>query len=133
MKYNPKQYALTLYEATRGKSQKEIKSIIALFVNLLSVNNDLAKAEKIINNFIATSDCQAGLQSAEISSARELEKNMINALKRLIIERSGANEVTVNQKIDSSLLGGAVIKYADKVIDISLKSKIINLKKEMIK
>jgi len=60
--------------------------------------------------------------------------NHLKALKKeentfeLIKNRSN-KEVVIKQRQDSNVLGGVVVKYEDKLIDMSLKNQLSNLAK----
>ncbi len=133
MKVTPKQLALSLYETVEGKPAAQVKAVIGRFVELLAKKNMLAKADKIMAEFIKTWNEKNGIVEAEVMSAKELNKETVKLLKNYIIKLSGAREVMVDEKVDKSLLGGVVIKYGDKVIDGSLKGNLQDLKSSLEK
>ena len=86
MKISAQQYALSLYESIKGKTDKtEIKNILGNFVALLGKNNNLNKEAEIIRIFENIWDGEKGELKAELTSARELNKEsretVINYLK----------------------------------------------------
>lgn len=140
MKITPKQYGEALYQSVQnlpagkaGKKDSQIKSAIENFVKLLISNNDMAKADKIIGQFEKIWNREKGIVEAEAVSARELDKKIVKLLNGYIIKLSGASKVLLKQKIDKNILGGVVIKYEDKILDGSLKTKLEALKINMIK
>jgi F-type H+-transporting ATPase subunit delta len=60
-----------------------------------------------------------------LSSA--LEKKMTTVLKKAY----GLNEVIVQNRVDPGILGGAIIKIHDKVIDGSFVGKLEALRKQI--
>ncbi len=69
-----------------------------------------------------------GLVKAEITSATELDEEVLNQIKRKIEELFGKKaEVTV--KLDPSIIGGFIVRVADKVLDASIKTQLENLKR----
>ncbi|MCD4762337.1 ATP synthase F1 subunit delta [bacterium] len=133
MKIIPKQYALSLYESVIGKSKAEIKQIMKNFAGILVANNDIAKTDKIISEFDKVWNKEQGIVEAEIISARKLEKQSANMLNKYICKLSGAKIVNVKETQDKNLLGGVVLKYGDKVMDVSMKTKLSSLKEAMKK
>lgn len=133
MKITTKQYAESLYQSVQNKKDSQIKSAIENFVKLLISNNDMAKADKIIGQFEKIWNREEGIVEAEAVSARELDKKIVKLLNGYIIQLSGASKVLLKQKIDKNVLGGVVIKYEDKILDGSLKTKLEALKINMIK
>jgi len=133
MKITPKQYALSLYETVDGKSSGEVKAVIKKFVEFLAKKNQLSKAEKIIVEFIKIWNDKRGIVEVRSVSAKGLDKETVKLLKNYIIKLSGAKEVIMNQEINKDILGGVVIRYADKVVDGSLRTQLGDLKEKLIK
>jgi F-type H+-transporting ATPase subunit delta len=133
MKILPKQYALALYEEVLDKKKSEAKSIIEDFARLIYANNDIAKLDKIISEFEKIWNREEGIVEAEVISARELNKATVKQIKNYIVELTRAKEVSIEEKLDKNLLGGVVLKYGDKVLDGSIKTKLNDLKNQMIR
>lgn len=133
MKITEKQFALSLYESLSGKSEKEAGVVIEKFVKVLVENNELAKFEKIIEEFVNIWNKEKGIVEAEITSAKGLDKEIVKLLNGYIVKLSGAKEVAMKEKIDKDLLGGVIIKYGDQVLDGSLKMRLSSLKDKMVK
>lgn len=133
MRISPKQYAESLYQVVAKKKENDIKVVIENFVKVLQNNNDFNKSDKITEQFCKIWNKEEGIIEAEIMSAKELDKEIIELLNSYIAKLSGAKKVLVNQKVDKNILGGLIIKYKDKVLDGSLKSGLLELKKDMVK
>jgi len=77
--------------------------------------------EKFVNE-------RLGIVKAEITSATELDEETLRKIESKIEELFNKKaEVTV--KLDPSLIGGFIVRVADKVIDASIKTQLENLKK----
>ncbi len=133
MRITAKQFALSLYESAVGKKAAEVKVVIKNFVDVLTKHHKTNAADKIIIEFNKIWNERNGIVDAELISARGLSKETVKQLKIYIAKLSGANEVAATEKVDDSILGGAVIKYGDKVLDGSLKLALADLKEKMIK
>ncbi|MFH1427762.1 MAG: ATP synthase F1 subunit delta [Patescibacteria group bacterium] len=133
MKITPKQYAGSLYDLTVGKNDSQIKDIIRNFINLLLENNDFAKVNKIIEEFEKIWNKEEKIVEAEVTSVKKLDNELIKLLNNYIINLFNAKRVNLNNKIDKNILGGVIIKYEDKVIDGSLKTRLGELKNKMQK
>ena len=59
-------------------------------------------------------------------SARAFSDSEIESLKDKLVKKFDC-KVILNQKIDKTLIGGAVLKIGDKVIDASVKTSLQNL------
>lgn len=126
-KITPKDYAMGLFESIKGKMENEITIVIDNFIATLAKNNDLSKVSKIIDAFSRLWNKESGIVESEIAVAKKLDRDSLNLLKDFLLKLSGAKEAVVKEIIDESILGGAVIRYEDKVFDFSLKTKIKNL------
>ncbi|RLC38700.1 ATP synthase F1 subunit delta [Candidatus Falkowbacteria bacterium] len=133
MDITPKQYAAALYDSVKEKKKNNLKAILKEFVKFLAVNNDILKSEKIILEFEKIWNKKNKIVEAEIISADVLDKPTVKLLKEYIAKLSGAEQVFSSQLVEKNLLGGVVVKYGDKIIDGSLKTRLNNLKEEMIK
>ena len=69
-----------------------------------------------------------GKINAEVISARALDDGELSAIAKALSTRLG-REVKLSSKIDASLLGGAVIRAGDLVIDGSTRGKLNKLAK----
>lgn len=133
MKITPKQYAEALYQVVKGKKDSEVKNAVKKFAGVIVENNDIKKAGKIIKQFSKLWNESKGIVEAEILSARELSKSTVALLNNYIKKLSGAGEIVIKQTVSKNLLGGVVIKYKDKVLDGSLKTRLEKLRDEIIK
>jgi F-type H+-transporting ATPase subunit delta len=132
MKATSQQYASALYELVKGKGRKEAESSVSAFAKAVFENGDAKKIDSIIGNFIAVWNENEGILSLEITSAKELGKDLVNALKKSISEESGAKEIELKQEVDKSLLGGFILRGKDKIIDASVRTKLKMLKERMV-
>ncbi|MFA5894138.1 MAG: ATP synthase F1 subunit delta [Candidatus Margulisiibacteriota bacterium] len=130
MRITVKQYARSLYESVVDKKAGEA---VANFLKLLIKNNDLKLADKIIAEFVRIWNEHEGLITAEVVSARKLDKESDLAIKNYLKEQQSAKSVELKKSVDGKLLAGFILKFGDQVIDGSLKKKIAQLKEEMIK
>lgn len=133
MKISAEKYALTLSELTDGKSKDGIKKVITDFLRVLVANNDLSKSDAIIAEMEKINDKKDGIVKASIVSANELGNESIDAISEFIKSKTGAEKVKINQEKNKDLLGGVVIRYGDKIVDSSLRARVNELKKKMIK
>jgi F-type H+-transporting ATPase subunit delta len=131
MKISTTQYAKSLYEATTGKSQGEINNVLENFVKILSKNNQLKFKENIIAKFEEIYNKENGIVLAEVISSRELESSQVHKVKSFIKEKYKAKEVVIENKIDTNIKGGIIIKVGDEVLDGSVEKQLRELKKSL--
>lgn len=100
------------------------------FFKLLVRNRRLFAAQDIIRAFKALAASARGEVQAEVASAIALNDAQLNEL-RDTLKASVGKDVTLETKVDPSLLGGLVVKVGSRMIDSSLKTKLATLKTRM--
>ena len=133
MKLTNKKYAQALFESIYNKSEKEINVILKNFINLLIKKNALARIDKIIEEFDNIWNKENKIVSATITTAQELDQTTAKSLENYIKKLSGAEKLKTENKINKNLISGVIIKYGDRILDNSLKTKINNLRIKMLK
>ncbi len=133
MKITPKQYANALYQSVSGGDDDQVNSVINNFINIIIENNDVSKIKKIIKQFGIIWNKEEGIVEAEVIGARKLDNKIIELLDNYIVELTGAKKVIMREQVDKSILGGVVVRYEDKVLDGSLKTRLEELKSNMVK
>lgn len=133
MKIKPKKYALGLFEALKDVNKKQAEEIIKKFVQVLITNNDTSQIDKIIDHFEALWNKEKNITKADISSARDLDREIVEVLKAYVVKLSGGKNIELSEKIDKTLLGGVVVKFDDRIMDNSLRTRLRALNKELKK
>jgi len=131
MKLTNKKYARALFESINGKSEKEINAILKNFISLLIKNNALAKTDRILEEFDNIWNKENKIVKASITTAQEINQETTTSLENYIKELSGAKKLKIENKINKDLISGTIIKYGDRILDNSLKTKINNLRIKM--
>ena len=68
--------------------------------------------------------------AAMVTSKDKLDDKEVNKIKKIIEERS-SKKVIIKEQLEQNILGGVVIKYQDKLLDLSLKKQLNNLSKQL--
>lgn len=119
-----------VYRALSGKDKKQSDLIVANFLSYITSH----KLEKMIPSVLEELEkiyfTEKGIVSASIYSKEKLDEKQIKAIAKLIEGKTNKTVVS-KEEIDESLIGGAVVKYNDKVIDMSIKNQLNNLAKDL--
>src|SRR3989344_8082578 len=99
MKISNRQFAEALYELTIGLVEKDLDVTLETFVKFLSKNKRLKQSNNIIVEFEKITKKKQGIIEIEITSARKLDKDIIEKIKE-----SFAKKVEAVEKIDGSLI-----------------------------
>jgi F-type H+-transporting ATPase subunit delta len=124
MKVSAKQYANTLFELTKDKSELEIDKIIVQFVAQMKKMGDLKKSRDIIGQFDTVYNEKHNIIEAVVTSARQLSMNEQKKVKAFITKYYNATEVSMKYIIDNKIKGGIIIKVGDEILDGSVLGRI---------
>ena len=111
--------------------QSQINSETFKFLIILVNRNRINLLESIITNYLELVYETASIKMIKVSTAfafNNLQKNML--IKKLK-ELTNAREIRLVITVDSSLIGGFLIKTESKVIDFSIKNQLQNLAKHL--
>ena len=107
------------------------KDLVVQFVGTIAKNGRLFAIKEIISAFNKEVEIKRGKVSAEVVSAIPLDEKRIAQIHKSILSISGAKDVSLKMRVDSSLIGGLVIRIGSRMIDTSLKTKLKRLEVAM--
>ncbi|WP_274942459.1 F0F1 ATP synthase subunit delta [Govanella unica] len=109
---------------------KPVNVLTRHFFGVLAENGRVGSFGDIITAYRALVANERGEVTAEVVSAQALSGAQVEALKAKLKSVVG-RDVTLDARIDESLLGGLVVKVGSRMIDTSLKTKLQNLQVAM--
>lgn len=119
---------LTSAEAKKGVIRQILgESANSNFLNFLQLLVDRGRAAlmaPILSQYQALVREVNQTVLAEVSSAIELSDEQKESIRQKVVSMTGARAVELNTNIDSSLLGGVIIKIGSQVIDASLRGQL---------
>jgi len=98
----------------------------------LAENGRLAETPKIITGYFELIQAHNGEIPVVITSPKELDSASLNKLKDILGKSSIASKnqkLTISNKVNPAILGGLVVEYGDKTIDLSAASKLAKYNK----
>ncbi len=107
-----------------------ISGVAANFLKVLTNNRRLFAVSDVIRAFGALVAKYKGEASAEVTVAEPLSDKNLDALKAALKQVSG-KDVTLNVKVDPSIIGGLVVKLGSRMVDSSLRTKLNSIKHAM--
>jgi len=126
-KNSPRQFAVALYEITKGVKIAELDNILRNFVLMLAKHRQLKSSGKIIDEFISYSKEKIGIMDISITSATKLDGETIEEVKKAF-----GRKVESTETVDKSLIGGIVVRTSERILDASIKTQILKLKQQLI-
>ncbi len=100
------------------------------FLGLLARNRRLFALPAMIRSFLATLARHRGEITAEVIAAEALTPAQSERLSEQLRKTAG-QKVTIELRVDPSLLGGLVVKLGSRLVDASLKNKLQRLEMAM--
>lgn len=132
--YLLKSYGLSINEKKEALKVIFEDKISQYILNLFYVLIDNKRGGFILqtcNEFIRISLNELNIKSGMVYSTINLTSQEIKAMEKKVSSILNAN-VTLTNKIDSSLIGGFKIQVDDYILDDSIKTRLTNLKQTII-
>ena len=101
------------------------------FLRMLIGARRLGVAPQILQLFSALNAESEGVVNATVTSAYELSASEQEKLKTSIGERYNKS-CNLETRVDLGLIGGAIIKIGDSVIDLSLRGRLANMESKIL-
>ncbi|MEO2144140.1 MAG: ATP synthase F1 subunit delta, partial [Flavobacteriaceae bacterium] len=111
---------------------KQLGSLTKNLINVLEDNNRINLFETISYKFIELYKEHKGIQSAIVTTAVPLNKEIEDQVLETISKLTNKKTTLIN-KVDKSLIGGFVIRLGDIEYNASFKNKLKNIKQEFNK
>ena len=97
------------------------------FLRLIARNRRLFALRDMIRGFRQMAAEHRGEVTAEVTSAHPLGDEHVTALKAALKQKLG-KDVTLDTSVNPALLGGLVVKVGSRMIDTSLRTRLMNVK-----
>lgn len=122
--------AAGVYQAIKGKKGQDLEKVVANFSEYLAQHHLVSMIPNILRELEKFYFADHNIIAAIVSSRSELDKQEVDKISKLVQQKT-AKQVEIRQEQDELLLGGAVIRYDDKIIDMSLRHQLSNLAKQL--
>ena len=107
-------------------SSLNVDPLTANFLGVLANNRRLPQLEAVIRAFTMLAARHRGEVTAEVTSARPLDDDQVDAIKQHLRSRMG-RDIAVDLSVDPAILGGLVVKIGSQMIDSSIRTKLNTL------
>ena len=97
------------------------------FISIIGENMRFEVLPEIYQEFLSLRNEYDKVLEAQVISARPLQEDELEVLKKKLLSRYGCKKVTITTSIDPSIIGGAILKIGDEVIDASVKTSLQSL------
>lgn len=124
------------------KGELKKKALLAIFkgshpiteglIDLLIANRRIALMNEVALKYIILNEDLKGKGIAYVTTAIPLSDDLQKKVLKQVSKLTG-NKITIENKIDSSLIGGFVLRVGDLQYDASISNKLNNIKREFTK
>lgn len=111
-------------------AKAKITGSAANFLRLLAKNRRLSIIRDVARALRALVSQHRGEISADVVSAAALTAAQVKALKAELKKAVG-KDVSLNERVDPSLIGGLIVKVGSRMVDTSVRTKLDSLKLAM--
>jgi len=111
--------------------QSQVNTETFKFLMILIDRNRINLLKSVITNYLELVYETASIKMIEVSTAFAFTNSQKNMLIKKLKELTNAREIRLVITVDSSLIGGFLIKTESKVIDFSIKNQLQNLAKHL--
>lgn len=119
-----------VYTAIAEKGKNEVENIVNNFLAYLKDHRLNSLIPSILEELEKIYFDEKGITKVTVSSKDKLSEQEVKKISALVSQKSG-KKVQVKEVENKDLIGGALIRYEDKVIDLSIKKQLNNLAKQL--
>lgn len=112
----------------QGKVSDEVMGFLTAVVDKGRQNEILS----ILGYFIGEVKEAKGIGTAQVTSAAEMTPAQKEQVKNKLLATTRYVEFEMNYAVDPSLIGGMVIRIGDRVVDSSIKTRLYELKRQLL-
>ncbi|KDR75067.1 hypothetical protein GALMADRAFT_140617 [Galerina marginata CBS 339.88] len=113
-----------------GPKKEPLSDVTKNLFGVLSENGRLGEAEEVIVGFNELIAQYKGELTVTVTSAAPLPKDVLTRLETSLKQSQtaqAAKSLKIENKVNSAILGGLIVDFGDKTIDLSVQSRVTKL------
>lgn len=103
------------------------------FLHLIVSKDRYGELDEILNYFIHEVKKQKGIGIAYVTTAGTLSQTKKKEVEAKLLEITPYRQMEMHYQVDEELIGGMVIRIGDRVVDGSVKNKLFELQRQLLK
>lgn len=112
-----------------GRISKELLGFLTIIIS----KDRYKEIDAILAYFIAEVKKYKGIGIATVTTAVPLKEDQRSKIEQKLLDTTEYQSMEMHYKVDSSLIGGMVIRIGDRVVDSSISTKLNELQRELLK
>ena len=118
-----------LREVFENRISKELLG----FLHLVVSKDRYGEIDAILDYFIDEVKTLKGIGIAYVTTAFHLSEAKKKEIEAKLLETTSFRQMEMHYQIDEDLIGGMVIRIGDRVVDSSVKNKLFDLQRELLR
>ena len=103
------------------------------FLTIVIAKDRYKDIDAILDYFIAEVKRHKGIGIATVTTAVPLREEQCKKIEQKLLDTTQYTKMEMHYDLDESLIGGMVVRIGDRVVDSSIKTKLSELQKELLK
>ena len=103
------------------------------FITIIISKDRYKDIDAILDYFIAEVKRYKGIGVATVTTAVPLKEEQCKKIEQKLLDTTQYTKMEMHYDLDESLIGGMVVRIGDRVVDSSIKTKLNELQKELLK
>ena len=122
--------AKAVFLSLAEKNKEETKKVVDNFITYLQEHKLMSLLPKVMIALRALQNQATDTVGVTVISSQELTDNLLKKLSSIMKDRLDKDVILDNQ-LDKEIIGGLLLRYDDKMIDVSIKNKVNQLVKQL--
>ena len=118
-----------LEEVFGGRISKELLG----FLHLVVSKDRYGDIDAILDFFISEVKKLKGIGIAHVTTAADLNEAKKKEIEAKLLATTSFQKMEMHYQVDEDLIGGMVIRIGDRVVDSSVRTKLFELQRELLK
>lgn len=103
------------------------------FLTIIISKDRYRDIDAILDYFIAEVKRYKGIGVATVTTAVPLGEKQCRKIEQKLLDTTRYTKMEMHFQVDESLIGGMVVRIGDRVVDSSIRTKLNELQKELLK
>lgn len=111
--------------------KSRVSEVTMSFFDIICRKNRESLLYSIAKEFIRQYNEFKGIQTARVTTAIKLNKELLNEFEEIVLEISGKKSVNLEEVIEPDLIGGFILSLGDRQIDDSISGKLNKIRRQL--
>lgn len=103
------------------------------FLTIIISKDRYRDIDAILNYFIAEVKRYKGIGVATVTTAVPLKEEQCKKIEQKLLSTTQYAKMEMHFQVDEALIGGMIVRIGDRVVDSSIRTKLNELQKELLK